>query len=47
VIERVYEEGGGGATEALATEKDEKTFLLDQSLHFQSEIREIGENGFA
>lgn len=57
VIQRAYEEGeeelvadeGGedGAAEALGGEKDEKTFLLDQELHFRSEIRDGGEKVFA
>ena len=57
VIQRAYEEGEAellaeeegedGAADALDTEKDEKTFLLDQSLHFRSEIRENGEKVFA
>ncbi|KAL8711043.1 MAG: hypothetical protein Q9220_004424 [cf. Caloplaca sp. 1 TL-2023] len=57
VVQRAYEEGEeellaeedgeDGAEEALSTDKDEKTFLLDQSLHFRSEIREGGEAVFA
>ena len=57
VIQRAYEEGEAellaeeegedGAVDALDTEKDEKTFLLDQSLHFRSEIRDDGEKVFA
>ncbi|KAL8761676.1 MAG: hypothetical protein Q9184_002211 [Pyrenodesmia sp. 2 TL-2023] len=57
VIQRAYEEGEeellaeedgeGAAAEALSTDKDEKTFLLDQGLHFRSEIREGGEAVFA
>lgn len=57
VIQRAYEEGEAelaaegddedGAADALDSEKDEKTFLLDQSLHFRSEIREDGEKVFA
>lgn len=57
VIQRAYEEGeeelvadeGGedGAAESLGGEKDEKTFLLDQELHFRSEIRDGGEKVFA
>ena len=57
VIQRAYEEGEAelladeegedGAADALDAEKDEKTFLLDQSLHFRSEIRENGEKVFA
>ena len=41
------EEGEDGAADALDIEKDEKTFLLDQSLHFRSEIRDNGEAVFA
>ena len=57
VIQRAYEEGEAellaeeegedGDIDTLGTEKDEKTFLLDQSLHFRSEIREDGEKVFA
>lgn len=57
VIQRAYEEGEAellaeeegedGVADALETDKDEKTFLLDQSLHFRSEIRENGEAVFA
>ena len=57
VIQRAYEEGevellaeeGGedGAGDALDTNKDEKTFLLDQSLNFRSEIKNNGEKVFA
>lgn len=57
VIQRAYEEGEeelmaeedgeDAAAEALSTDKDEKIFLLDQSLHFRSEIREGGEAVFA
>ncbi len=57
MIQRAYEEGEAellaeeegedGAADALDTEKDEKTFLLDQSLHFRSGIRENGEKVFA
>ncbi|KAL9590732.1 MAG: hypothetical protein Q9203_000454 [Teloschistes exilis] len=57
VIQRAYEEGEDellaeedgedGAADSLSTDKDEKTFLLDQSLHFRSEIREGGEAVFA
>ena len=56
VIQRVYEEGeaelladedGEDAAEnALSSDRDEKTFLLDQGLHFRSEIREGGEKVF-
>ena len=57
VIQRAYEEGEAelaaededeeSAADALDSEKDEKTFLLDQSLHFRSEIRDDGEKVFA
>lgn len=57
VIQRVYEEGEeellaaedgeDGDAENLRTEKDEKTFLLDQGLHFRSEIRAGGEKVLA
>ncbi|KAL8915469.1 MAG: hypothetical protein Q9171_000033 [Xanthocarpia ochracea] len=57
VIQRAYEEGeeellaeedgDDGDAEALSTDKDEKTFLLDQGLHFRSEIRDGGEAVFA
>ncbi|KAK0517519.1 hypothetical protein JMJ35_000674 [Cladonia borealis] len=57
VVQRAYEEGEAellaeeeGEDEAgdvLDTDKDEKTFLLDQSLHFRSEIRDNGEKVFA
>lgn len=49
VIQRAYEEGeeelaededGQGGSDIL--DKDEKVFLLDQSLHFRSEVREGG-----
>ncbi|KAL3463049.1 VID27 cytoplasmic protein-domain-containing protein [Aspergillus heterothallicus] len=49
VIQRAYEEGeeelgedgdGEGAVDNL--DKDEKAFLLDQNLHFRSEVREGG-----
>ncbi|WEW59917.1 Vacuolar import and degradation protein 27 [Emydomyces testavorans] len=52
VIQRAYEEGEeelvdedneGGDSEGLGGDKDEKTFLLDPSLHFRSEVREGGE----
>ena len=49
VIQRAYEEGEeelvddeDGQSAADAVEKDEKVFLLDQSLHFRSEVREGG-----
>ena len=54
VIQRAYEEGEAellaeeqgedGSAESLGGEKDEKTFLLDQELHFRVRIREGGEN---
>lgn len=57
VIQRAYEEGEeellaeedgeDGVAENLGVEKDEKTFLLDQELHFRSEIREGGEKVLA
>jgi len=57
VIQRAYEEGEEDLAEdedgedpelaALAAERDEKTFLLDESLHFRSEIREGGEKVLA
>ncbi|KAL9100028.1 MAG: hypothetical protein Q9163_004545 [Psora crenata] len=55
VIQRAYEEGEAdlveededGAADALGAEKDEKTFLLDQSLQFRSDIRDNGEAVFA
>lgn len=57
VIQRAYEEGeeellddeDGEDAEiaALSPERDEKTFLLDESLHFRSEIRQGGEKVLA
>ena len=58
VIQRAYEEGeeelleeDGEAedvlSQSLGAEKDEKTFLLDEGLHFRTEIREGGEKVFA
>ncbi|KAI9641329.1 Vacuolar import and degradation protein 27 [Ciborinia camelliae] len=58
VIQRAYEEGeeelldGEAADDddgiaALTGDRDEKTFLLDESLHFRSEIREGGEKVLA
>ena len=57
VIQRAYEEGEAellaeeegedGVADTLGTDNDEKTFLLDQSLHFRSIIREDGEKVFA
>lgn len=54
VIQRAYEEGErelaeddeDGTAEDLG-DKDEKTFLLDESLHFRSDIRESGEKVLA
>ncbi|KAH8779292.1 VID27 cytoplasmic protein-domain-containing protein [Hyaloscypha finlandica] len=57
VIQRAYEEGEEDLADnddgedpelaALAAERDEKIFLLDESLHFRSEIREGGEKVLA
>ena len=53
VIQRAYEEGEKELSEdedeepdlnTLGADKDEKTFLLDQSLHFRGVARESGEN---
>lgn len=41
------EDGEDGTAEGLGGEKDEKTFLLDEGLHFRSEIREGGEKVLA
>lgn len=52
MIQRAYEEGEeeladeddeDSAVDRLGGDKDEKTFLLDKSLHFRSEVREGGE----
>lgn len=51
VIQRAYEEGEAelaeeeedGVADSLGPEKDEKIFLLDQSLQFRTNIREDGE----
>lgn len=53
VIQRAYEEGEAelleedgtdeSATDGLVADKDEKTFLLDEGLHFRADIREGGE----
>lgn len=53
VVQRAYEEGEEELLDdednedselaALSSERDEKTFLLDESLHFRSEIRESGD----
>ncbi|KAI2603361.1 VID27-domain-containing protein [Hypoxylon fragiforme] len=57
VIQRVYEEGEAELLEdsegededlnALAAEKDEKTFLLDEALHFRVENRESSQKVLA
>ncbi|RFU27900.1 hypothetical protein B7463_g8448, partial [Scytalidium lignicola] len=57
VIQRAYEEGEEDLLEeeegedadiaALSAERDEKVFLLDEELHFRSEIREGGEKVLA
>lgn len=57
VIQRAYEEGEEDLLDdeneedpeiaALSKERDERTFLLDESLHFRSEIREGGEKVLA
>ena len=56
VVQRAYEEGeeellddeeGEDAETAALAERDEKTFLLDESLHFRSEIRQGGEKVLA
>lgn len=57
IVQRAYEEGEeelladeedeDGTDGALRAEKDEKTFLLDESLHFRSETRPGGEKVFA
>ncbi|EEP82731.1 conserved hypothetical protein [Uncinocarpus reesii 1704] len=56
VIQRAFEEGEeeladeeseGADAEGLGGDKDEKTFLLDQSLHFRSEVRDGGEKVLA
>lgn len=56
VVQRAYEEGEEELGEeedpdavlnGLAGDKDEKTFLLDESLHFRSEIRSGGEKVLA
>jgi hypothetical protein len=56
VVQRAYEEGeeelGEDAEEededlALSGERDEKVFLLDEALHFRTEIREGGEKVIA
>lgn len=59
VVQRYYEEGeaellaeeedeeGANTTDQRGTEKDEKTFLLDESLHLRTEQREGGETVIA
>lgn len=57
VIQRAYEEGErelldedeeeDGAAEGLGTEKDERTFLLDEALRFRTDVRQTGEKVFA
>ena len=57
VVQRAYEEGEeellddeegeNGVADGLGGEKDEKTFLLDEGLHFRSEIRDGGEKVLA
>lgn len=57
VVQRVFEEGeaellaeeeGDDAEiDALASERDEKTFLLDEALHFRVEIRQDGDKVLA
>ncbi|KAF2445552.1 VID27-domain-containing protein [Karstenula rhodostoma CBS 690.94] len=57
VVQRAYEEGEedlldeegqeNGGVDALGGDKDEKTFLLDESLQFRTDVRSTGENIFA
>lgn len=56
VVQRAYEEGEeelvdeeaeDSVVERLSGDKDEKTFLLDQSLHFRSQVRDGGEKVLA
>ena len=57
VVQRAYEEGeedliaeeGGqdAGLDALAGDKDEKTFLLDEGLQFRTDVRSTGEKIFA
>ena len=52
VVQRAYEEGEEGLGDeeeenVNALDNDEKTFLLDEALHFRSERREGGEHVFA
>ncbi|MGC8160053.1 hypothetical protein ACP3WZ_26370, partial [Salmonella enterica] len=41
------EEGEDAELDALASERDEKTFLLDAALHFRIEAREGGDKVLA
>lgn len=55
VVQRAYEEGEedlleegqDSAVDTLGADKDEKTFLLDESLQFRTDVRSTGENIFA
>ncbi|KAF2268560.1 VID27-domain-containing protein [Lojkania enalia] len=57
VVQRAYEEGEedllaeetgeDGVVDSLGAEKDEKTFLLDESLQFRTDVRQTGEKIFA
>ncbi|OCL03421.1 VID27-domain-containing protein [Glonium stellatum] len=57
VVQRAYEEGEeellaeeegeDGGVEGLGSDKDEKTFLLDESLQFRTDTRQTGEKVFA
>ncbi|KAL5120927.1 Vacuolar import and degradation protein 27 [Pleosporales sp. CAS-2024a] len=57
VVQRAYEEGEedllaeeageDAALDALAVDKDEKTFLLDEGLQFRTDVRSTGEKVFA
>lgn len=57
VVQRAYEEGEedlldeegqeDGGLDALGGDKDEKTFLLDESLQFRTDVRSTGEKIFA
>jgi hypothetical protein len=57
VVQRAYEEGEeellaeedgeDGGVEGLGGEKDEKTFLLDESIQFRTDVRQTGEKVFA
>lgn len=56
-MQRAYEEGeedllaeeagDEAALDALVSDKDEKTFLLDEDLHFRDDVRSTGEKIFA